>query len=75
MVTVELNEAGTVIDLHRMTVEMGFDDHPHMKSGYHLTVNGVVTKIQSGVIYVKSPVGQYTISAKTAPADAAVGTK
>ncbi len=33
----------------------------------------MVTKIQSGVIYVKSPVGQYTISTKTAPEDAAVG--
>ncbi|MET0516323.1 MAG: hypothetical protein ABW047_13475 [Nitrospiraceae bacterium] len=72
-IAVELNEQGKVIDIHRMTVEMAFDDHPHIKSGYHLTVDGVVTKIQSGVVYVKSPVGQYTISAKTAPADAAVG--
>jgi hypothetical protein len=38
-----------------------------------IQVNGTVTKIQSGVIYVKTPNGQYTISAKTAPADAAVG--
>lgn len=38
-----------------------------------IQVNGTVEKIQSGVIYVKTPVGQYTISAKTAPADAAVG--
>lgn len=73
MVTVELNEAGTVIDLHRMTVEMAFDEHPHTKSGDHLTLNGVVTKIQSGLVHVKTPVGQYTINAKTAPTDAAVG--
>ncbi len=73
MVTVELNEAGTVIDLHRMTVEMAFDEHPHTKSGDHLTLNGVVTKIQSGLVHVKTPVGQYTINAKTAPSDAAVG--
>ena len=32
-----------------------------------------MTKIQSGLIYVKTPAGQYTLSAKTAPADAAVG--
>jgi hypothetical protein len=73
MVTVELNEAGTVIDLHRFTVEMAFDEHPHTKSGNHLTLHGVVTKVQSGLFYVKTPVGTYTINAKTAPPDAAVG--
>ncbi len=73
MVTVELNEAGTVIDLHRFTVEMELDEHPHTKSGYHLTLDGVVTKIDSSLVYLKTPVGQYTINVKTAPADAAVG--
>jgi hypothetical protein len=32
-----------------------------------------VTKIQSGSVFVKTPVGQYNINAKTAPSDAAVG--
>ena len=72
-VTIELNEAGKVIDIHRLTVEMTFDEHPRTKPGYVIEVNGTVTKIQSGVIYVKTPTGQYTISTKTAPADAAVG--
>lgn len=72
-VTIELNEAGKVIDIHRFTVEMSFDEHPRTKPGYVIQVNGTVTKIQSGVIYVKTPAGQYTISTKTAPADAAVG--
>jgi hypothetical protein len=72
-IAIELNEAGKVIDIHRMTVEMNFDEHPHTKSGHHLTLNGVVTKVQSGLFYVKTPVGQYTINAKTAPPDAAVG--
>lgn len=72
-IAIELNEAGKVIDIHRMTVEMAIDEHPHTKSGYHLTLHGVVTKMQSGLVYVKTPVGQYTINAKTAPSDAAVG--
>jgi uncharacterized protein YuzE len=72
-VTIEVNEAGKVIDIHRFTVEMAFNEHPRTKPGYVIEVNGTVTKIQSGVIYVKTPTGQYTISAKTAPADAAVG--
>ncbi len=38
-----------------------------------ITLKGVVTKVQSGLFYVKTPVGQYTITAKNAPPDAAVG--
>ncbi|MEX5219540.1 MAG: hypothetical protein AB7G68_08120 [Nitrospiraceae bacterium] len=73
-ITIELNEQGKVIDIHRsVAVELEFDEHPHTKSGYHLTLHGVVTKIQSGLAYVKTPVGQYTIPMKQAPADAAVG--
>ena len=72
-ITIELNEAGKVIDIHRFTVEMSFDEHPHTTAGSVIQVNGTVTKIQSGVIFVKTPTGQYTINAKTAPADAAVG--
>ncbi|NGZ08420.1 MAG: hypothetical protein CV088_03415 [Nitrospira sp. LK70] len=74
-ITVEVNEEGKVIDVHRMTVEIELDEHPHTLSGYHLTLDGVVTKISSGLVYVKTPVGQYTINAKTAPSDAAVGDK
>lgn len=72
-VTVELNEEGKVIDIHRFTVEMAFTEHPRTMPGHVIQANGVVTKIESGLIYVKTPTGQYTISAKTAPADAAVG--
>jgi len=75
-VTVELNESGTVIDVRPgMTVDMSFDENPRTKAGYQIEVNGVVTAIKSGVITVKSPVGRYTISAKTAPSDAKVGDK
>ncbi len=72
-IAIELNEQGKVIDIHRITVDIEFDEHPHTKSGYHLTLNGVVTKIHSGLAYVKTPVGQYTIPMKQAPPDAAVG--
>ena len=72
-IAIEVNETGKVIDVHRMTVDMNFDEHPRTTTGSQITVNGVVHKIQSGIIYVKTPVGQYTISTKTAPVDAAVG--
>ena len=72
-VTVELNEAGKMIDINRFTVEMSFDEHPRTKPGYVIQVNGTVTKIQSGLVYVKTPAAQYTLMRKYAPADAAVG--
>lgn len=74
-ITVELNEAGNIIDLHRFTVEINVDDHPRTKPGHVLQVNGTVQKVLPGVLYIKTPFGHYTISTKRAPADAAVGDK
>ena len=62
-----------MIDIHRLILELNFDEHPRTLPGSVIQVHGTVTKIQSGLIYVKTPVGQSTISANTAPADAAVG--
>jgi hypothetical protein len=72
-ITAELNEAGNIIDLHRLTVEMSVDDRPHTKPGHVIQVNGTVQNIRSGVVFIKTPFGHYTISANRAPADAAVG--
>lgn len=74
-VTVGLNEAGKMIDIHRFTLEMNFDERPRAMPGNVIQVNGTVTKIQSGLIYVKTPAGQTTISANTAPADGRWGMK
>lgn len=72
-VTIELNEAGKMIDIHRLTVEMSFDEHPRTKPGYVIQVDGTVTKFDASLAYVKTPAGQYTLLKKYAPADAAVG--
>lgn len=72
-VTVEVNEAGKMIDINRFTVEMSFDEHPRTKPGYVIQADGVVTKFESGLVYVKTPAAQYTLMKKYAPADAAVG--
>ncbi|MGE3151250.1 MAG: hypothetical protein AB7G48_01370 [Nitrospiraceae bacterium] len=68
-VTIELNEAGKVIDIHKMHVEMTFDEHPKTKPGYHITVHGVVDKIQGPTVAVKAPGGDYWLNAKTLPKD------
>jgi hypothetical protein len=72
-VTLEVNEAGKVIDILKFTIEMAFDDNPRTKPGYGIQVDGRVTKIQSGMAHVTTPVGQYTLMSKYAPPDAAVG--
>lgn len=72
-VTIELNEAGNMIDIHRLTVEMTFDKQPRTKPGNRIMVHGVVEKIQSGVIVVKAPFATYRLSVKTARSAIQVG--
>lgn len=72
-VTIELNEAGKMIDIHRFTIEMSFDEHPRTKPGSVIQVDGTVVRMDANLVYVKTPAGQYTLMKKYAPADAAVG--
>ncbi|HEU4684623.1 MAG TPA: hypothetical protein VFS39_09015 [Nitrospira sp.] len=72
-VTLEINEAGKVIDIHKFTVEMEFDEHPRTKPGYVIQVDGKVTKMDAALVYVTTPTAQYKLMKKYAPADAAVG--
>ncbi|MCC6964693.1 MAG: hypothetical protein IT391_00230 [Nitrospira sp.] len=72
-VTIELNEAGKMIDINRFTVEMTFDEHPRTKPGFVIQADGTVTKMDGSLVYVKTPVAQYTLLQKYAPANAAVG--
>lgn len=72
-VTIELNEAGKLIDIHQFTVEMEFDEHPRTKPGYVIQVDGTVTKMDAALVYVKTPAAQYKLMRKYAPSNAAVG--
>ena len=72
-VTIELNEAGKVIDIHRLTVEMSFDKQPKTKAGHRIKTHGTVEKIESGLVLVKGPFATYRLSVKTAPAGITVG--
>jgi hypothetical protein len=68
-ISVELNEAGKVIDIHKMNVELTFDEQPSTKPGYHITVQGVVDRVQGPMVLVKAPGGDYWLNAKTLPKD------
>jgi hypothetical protein len=70
---IDVHRRGTVIDLHRFSVEMTFDEHPHTKPGQVIQVSGQISKAQSGFFSVKTPVGQYTISKSTVPGGTGVG--
>lgn len=72
-VTVEVNEEGKVIDVHRFDVEMTFNKQPRTKAGYHITAHGVVEKIQSGVVAVKTPSAMYRLNQKSMPSGIKVG--
>ena len=71
--TIELNEAGSMIDIHRLTMEMTVGERPRTKPGHQMTVYGVVEKIQSGLIFAKTPFATYRLSVKTAPSGIQVG--
>ncbi len=72
-VMIDVHRRGTVIDIHRFSVEMAFDERPRTKPGHAIQVSGQISKIQSGFLSVKTPVGQYAISKNTVPPEAAVG--
>ena len=68
-ISIEINETGKVIDIHRMTVELTFDEQPRTKTGDHITVHGVVDRLQGPMVAVKAPGGDYWLNAKTLPKD------
>lgn len=72
-ITIELNEQGNLIDVHKVTVEMAIGHTPRTRPGHVLQAHGVVEKIQSGLLSIKTPTGRYTVPAKLAPSNAAVG--
>jgi hypothetical protein len=72
-VSVELNEAGNVIDIHKARVNVTINPNPRTKAGYHIKLSGKVTKITGGLVQVDTPSARYSLSAKTAPRDIKVG--
>ena len=72
-VTLELNQAGEVIDVHRM--EVGFDVAPTGRggAGSQTQLTGVVSKVQSGLVSVKTPVGEARFGSEMGMKGLAVG--
>jgi uncharacterized protein YacL (UPF0231 family) len=73
-ITVQLNDKGEVIDVHRMLeLELALAPTPRTRPGHRIKLEGVVAEIKSGQVFVKTAVGRYSLNAKTAPQDVKVG--
>ena len=74
LITVQLNDKGEVIDVHRqLELELAIASVPHTTSGFRIKLEGVVAEIRSGQVFVKTPGARYSLNAKTAPQDVKVG--
>ncbi|MDK2744120.1 MAG: hypothetical protein H8K03_05090 [Nitrospira sp.] len=75
-ITVQLNDKGEVIDVHRrLELELAIAPMPHADPGSRIKLEGVVADIKSGLVFVQTSMGRYSVTAKTAPQDVTVGDK
>lgn len=70
MVTVEINEAGAVIEARPVETELSACDKRHHCK---VMLHGTVKKIEGGMIFIQTPVVEYEIPTNIAPSDAAPG--
>jgi len=75
-ITVQLNDKGEVIDVHRrLELELAIAPMPHIEPGFRIKLEGVVADIKSGQVFVQTSGGRYSVATKTAPHDITVGDK
>ena len=75
-ITVQLNDKGEVIDVHRrLELELAIAPMPYTDPGSRIKLEGVVADIKSGLVFVQTPGGRYSVTTKTAPHDITVGDK
>ena len=74
LITVQLNDKGEVIDVHRqLELELAIAPIPHAEPGRRIKLSGVVAENASGQVFVKTPVGRYNLNAKPAQQNVKVG--
>lgn len=70
MVSVEIDEADHVIDLHPVETEVAACDKRHHCK---VMLHGIVRKVKDGLIFIKTPVVEYELTANFAPRDTGPG--
>ncbi|GEM_PF-324773 len=71
--TVEVDGAGTVRGLHDVQFDLQVNQIPRTASAVRLLLNGTVSKLKSNYVFLKTPLGIVTVSAKTGVRNAKVG--
>jgi hypothetical protein len=70
--TLQLNDKGQVIDVHRQVgLQLGLAPMP--EPGFRIKLEGVVARIKSGQVFVKTPGAEYSLNAKSVLQDVQVG--
>lgn len=70
MVTVEIDEAGYVIDLHPVETQVGACDKRHHCK---VMLHGIVLRIEDSMIFIKTPMVEYELPMHVAPPYTAPG--
>ncbi len=71
-ITVRLNDKGEVIDARRQ-VEVPIAVAPVPQPGFRIKLEGVVVRMKSGQVFVKTPGAEYGLNAKSVLPDVKVG--
>ena len=72
-VTVEVDNADTVIGMHNVQFDLQIGQIPASGSDAHLLLTGTVSKLKSNFIFFRTPVGVVTVNAKIGIKNAKVG--
>jgi hypothetical protein len=72
-VTVEVNEADTVIGVHDLQFDLQIGQIPAEGSTAHLLLSGTVAKLKSNFIFLRTPVGVVNVNAKIGVKNAKIG--
>lgn len=74
-VTVEVNEDGRIIHVHKLMVTMDVNAPFPVQEGEHVKVTGTVTEVQGPVVSVKTPFGHMNVSEVMGAQDVRPGEK
>lgn len=72
-VTVEVDDAGTILGLHDLQFDLQIGQVPSNGSPAHVLLSGTVSKLKSNFIFFRTPVGMINVNAKIGIKNAKVG--
>jgi hypothetical protein len=72
-VTVEVDEAGSVLSTHDLQYDFQVSAVPHESTDTYIYLKGTVTKLKSNFIFYRTPLGIVPVSSKTGVRNAKVG--